>query len=149
MLAVYSLVPWMMRPFANEIVLLERNPLRKQDSTTLTVGRRIRFLHRMSTGDCIARWIATAAASAALATSLLLTGWFITGTITNHWQWGSLIVQWMLPVALWLTAVYAAVVKFICYLDLRIRREGWEVELKVRAAAQELLDDYRLQGQLT
>jgi hypothetical protein len=148
-LAAYSLLPRMTRPFVNEIVLLERNPLRRQNATTVTVRRRIRSLHRADTGDLMVRWIAAALATMALATSLVLTAWFAAGVITNDWRWGTLMVQWMLPCALWLAAAYTAVVKFICYLDLRIRREGWEVELKVRAAAQELLEANRLQGQLT
>jgi hypothetical protein len=148
-LAAYSLGPRMIRPYVNEIVLLERNPLRRQDATTVTVGRRIRALHRANTGDLVARWIATALATTALTTSLVLTFWFAAGMMANDWRWGSLIVQWMFPCALWLATVYTAIVKFICYLDLRIRREGWEVELKVRAAAQELIEANRIQGQLT
>ena len=38
-----------------------------------------------------------------------------------------------LPLAAWLVVGYFAVVRFLCYLDLRIRREGWEVELLLRA----------------
>jgi hypothetical protein len=148
LLCAYSLIPRMTRPFANEILLLERNPLRRQDATTLTVGRRIRALHRSNTSDNVGRWLTAAMATVVLATSLILTAWFAAGVVTSRWQWGPLMVQWLFPAALWLTAVYTAVVKFIGYLDLRIRREGWEVELKVRAAAQELLEKQRLQSHL-
>ena len=34
---------------------------------------------------------------------------------------------------LWLVLGGFAVVRYLSYLDLRIRREGWEVELLVRA----------------
>ena len=37
------------------------------------------------------------------------------------------------PLALWLVLGFFAVVRFLGYLDLRIRREGWEVELMMRA----------------
>ena len=47
------------------------------------------------------------------------------------------------PATLWLVAGYFAVVRFLSYLDLRIRREGWEIELIMRAAAN------RLSGRLT
>ena len=111
-------------------------------------GRRIRALHRSNTSDNVGRWLTAAMATVVLATSLILTAWFAAGVVTSRWQWGPLMVQWLFPAALWLTAVYTAVVKFIGYLDLRIRREGWEVELKVRAAAQELLEKQRLQSHL-
>ena len=35
--------------------------------------------------------------------------------------------------AFWIVAVYFAVVRFLSYLDGRIRNEGWEVELLLRA----------------
>ena len=39
----------------------------------------------------------------------------------------------MYPATLWMVAAYFTVVRFLGYLDLRIRREGWEVELLMRA----------------
>ena len=50
----------------------------------------------------------------------------------------SMFVEVYVPVALWLIVIFSTVVRFLLYLDLRIRREGWEIELKVRAAANEL-----------
>ena len=35
--------------------------------------------------------------------------------------------------AIWIVVGYFSVVRFLSYLDLRIRREGWEVELRMRA----------------
>ncbi|HXT57762.1 MAG TPA: hypothetical protein VN699_03965, partial [Pirellulales bacterium] len=40
--------------------------------------------------------------------------------------------------AIWLVVGYFAVVRFLSYLDLRIRTEGWEVELIMRAEAARL-----------
>jgi hypothetical protein len=45
------------------------------------------------------------------------------------------------PASLWIAAVYFAIVNYLSYLDLRIRREGWEVELKLRAAALDLREN--------
>ena len=39
------------------------------------------------------------------------------------------------PACLWLVVAFLAVVRFLSYLDLRIRHEGWEVELLMRAEA--------------
>ncbi len=138
LLATYSILLRMTRPFINEIVLLERTPILPHAGRTVTIGRRVRSLHRPNTGDLIGRWITAAAAAIALTFSLTLTLWFVVGVITHKWTWGPIFVQLILPIAFWLAAIYTTVVKFMNYLDLRIRREGWEVELKVRAAAQEL-----------
>ena len=37
------------------------------------------------------------------------------------------------PLALWIVVGAGSVARFLSYLDLRIRREGWEVELLMRA----------------
>jgi hypothetical protein len=103
-LASYSLLLRLARPFVNEIVVLERNPVRRRAARLMTIGRRSRGLHRPNASDLIGRWAVTAAAT--------------------------------------------SVLTFINYLDLRIRREGWEVELNVRAAAQELQERIATRGQL-
>ena len=38
-----------------------------------------------------------------------------------------------MQIAFWIVAVYFAVVRYLTYLDSRIRNEGWEVELLLRA----------------
>jgi hypothetical protein len=40
-----------------------------------------------------------------------------------------------MPLALWTVVALSIFVRFLCYLDARIRLEGWEVELAVRAEA--------------
>lgn len=49
-------------------------------------------------------------------------------------EWWTL-VGWEELLAFWLTMCFIAVFRFITYLDCRIRREGWDVELKLRAEA--------------
>jgi hypothetical protein len=39
------------------------------------------------------------------------------------------------PACLWLVVMFLAVVRFLSYLDLRIKHEGWEVELLMKAEA--------------
>ena len=60
------------------------------------------------------------------------------GMLLFDWEWGPVMLHLCFPVTLWLVAGYFAVVRFMCYLDLRIRREGWEVELIMRAASTSL-----------
>ena len=70
--------------------------------------------------------------------SLLSSFWFANGVLLGQWQIRTIFVEVYVPVALWLIVIFSTVVRFLLYLDLRIRREGWEIELKVRAAANEL-----------
>jgi len=41
-------------------------------------------------------------------------------------------------IAIWLVAAYLATVRFLAYLDLRTRHEGWELDLLLRRAGQRL-----------
>ena len=128
----------MARPFINEIVLLEKNPLWSSAKHTITVGRRSSRLHGPSSGDLFARSLLVALVLATAVVSIALTFWFVQGLLTNLWMWGHVMVRIFIPLSMWIVATYSTVYRFLNYLDLRIRREGWEVELQVRAAASEL-----------
>ena len=47
----------------------------------------------------------------------------------------------VISIALWLVIGYFTIVRFLSYLDLRIRREGWELELSMRAEADRLTNE--------
>ena len=53
--------------------------------------------------------------------------------LLNEQEWAGPFYTCLYPAALWMVAAYFTVVRFLGYLDLRIRREGWEVELLMRA----------------
>ncbi len=139
LLAAYTLLFRAARPFINEIILLERNPLRSHHSNVITVGRRSSALHGPNAGDLISRWMGSALVAFVLANCLLFTMWFLWGMLLFDWNWGPFMLHLCFPLALWMVAAYFSVVRFLSYLDLRIRREGWEVELIMRAAAANLL----------
>ena len=103
----------------------------------MTIRKRSAALHAPSGGDLFIRFIGCSLAATFICLSLFCTLWFCQGAITNTWNWNRVLVQVLFPTALWLTATYVAVVRFLSYLDLRIRREGWEVQLQVQAAAAE------------
>ena len=138
MLCIGTVVIRASRPFVNEIILLERNPIRSKEEGVITVGRRSRALHRPSVNDLVASWLLTAFACVVVFVSLLSSFWFANGVLLGQWQIRTIFVEVYVPVALWLIVIFSTVVRFLLYLDLRIRREGWEIELKVRAAANEL-----------
>jgi hypothetical protein len=134
------------RPYINEIILLERNPLWSSSGTTLTIGRRSSHLHGPYSGDLFVRWCGAAMITLLLAGLALITAMLAQGFLINDWpihltleppeitpnlDWFKLQVVY--PACLWLVVVFLSVVRFLSYLDLRIRHEGWEVELLMRA----------------
>jgi hypothetical protein len=134
------------RPYINEIILLEKNPLWTRRPGTITVGKRSAHLHGPYSGDLFIRWCGAAAVgvllvalvlyTAFIALGVLITDWpfhFDTDEGTFAWNMGWFKLQFVYPASLWLVVAFMAVVRFLSYLDLRIRHEGWEVELLMRA----------------
>jgi hypothetical protein len=131
-------IPFAVWPYLNEVILLERNPLRPGRRGRLTTFRRSSALHGGGVGDLFGRWLASVAFGCMLFAALWLTMQFLAGLLLSEWKWAGLTYTVYYPLALWIVAGYFTVVRFLGYLDLRIRREGWEVELMMRAEADRL-----------
>lgn len=131
------------RPYLNEVILLERNPMRPAQRDAMTSRRRSKVLHAGQAGDLFARCMAAAGVGLLLLLSLWGSMWFGRMMILSELGWSDVMFTFYYQLALWIVVSYLAVVRFLSYLDLRIRREGWEVELAMRA------EEARLRGQLT
>ena len=129
-----------LRPYVSEIVLLERSPLWTREQNKITVGKRSSRLHRPNSGDLFGRGLCMVPVTLILTLAIFGSLWFFVATFTNDWNWGKVIVYVMIPASFWIMAIYVTAFRFLSYLDLRIRREGWEVELKMRAEANRLLE---------
>lgn len=129
-----------LRPYINEIVALEKSPIWSKKKQQITIGKRSSRLHGPNSGDLFGRAIGILPVILTLGLAVFGVLWFIVATFTNDWSLGPVIVYFVIPIMLWLLVAYLTVVRFLSYLDLRIRREGWEVELKMRAEANRMLD---------
>ncbi len=138
MLVFYLLFMRALRPYVNEIILLERNPLRAKSPRAITVGRRSSKLHSPNGGDLFGRYLGVIFVTCLLSMIVLFGMWFTVGTVFNDWSWGVMMIHVVFPAALWTVAGYMCVVRYLAYLDLRTRREGWAVELHMRAEANRL-----------
>lgn len=120
-------------PFLNEMILLERNPLRGAKGL-MTTGRRLGTLHRGVRGDLFARWMVSLFFGAILLVAVWGSLAMAHLYLLAEWEEGSVATYCVYyPLALWLVAGFFAIVRFLAYLDVRIRREGWEIELMMRA----------------
>ena len=88
LLTLYAVIVAAARPFNNEIILLERNPLRSNDDNVMTAGKRSRTLHRPNSGDLISRWLGCVLIAVVLSLSILGTIWFMWGMLLFDWNWG-------------------------------------------------------------
>lgn len=121
--------PWL---FLNEVILLDRNPIWAK-AGNMTTLRRARALHRGEGAEVLARMLIWTAAGLALFLSVWFSIHSLRSVLLNERDFDRAMYTLHLPLALWLVVGYFAVVRFLSYLDLRIRREGWEVELAMRA----------------
>lgn len=139
------------RPYISEIVLLERNPLRSSNPHTITINKRSSHLHGPYSGDLFVRWLGCGAVAVLLAVLAIMTAIVAQGVLISDWPWvispgqppepnlDWFKLQIAYPLCLWLVVAFMSVVRFLSYLDLRIRHEGWEVELLMRAEAMRLV----------
>ena len=138
MVVVTAWIPFTVWPYLNEIILLERNPLWRRKDRKMTTLRRSSALHGSSSGDLFGRWVTAMFFAAGMASCLLFALWAVKFWTSGNAEISRLTFLIYLQIAVWMTVCYFTVVRFLSYLDLRIRREGWEVELKMRAEAARL-----------
>lgn len=131
------------RPFLPEILLLERCPLRQGSDVTITASRRSSLLHSPISADLFARFLLTGLVYVCLTAGVFYSLLFARSIATGQWTWTLRVGDFdipdvqlvIMPLALWTVVGLSTFVRFLCYLDARIRLEGWEVELAVRAEA--------------
>ena len=121
-------------PFLNEVILLERPG--KRDSISLS--ERMRKLHEVEPGDLFARFLASGLFATLVSLAIVQLLWFVSWVVDGGISWSSSMTRVGVPVALWITAAYFSVVRFLGYLDRRTRLEGWSVSLQLRAESQRL-----------
>jgi len=128
------------RPFINEIIVLEKNPLWSK-TATMTVGRRSSFLHNNSAGELFGQWFASCIVAFVLMHLVFWSMWMVYWVMFGDYDLTGWVPQLVLrPIALWTVVAFMGIARFLSYLDLRIRQEGWEVELLIRAESARLAE---------
>jgi hypothetical protein len=130
-------------PFLNEIMLLERTPLGTVHPHAMTAQKRSIVLHGSNPASLINLSLVTSAVAVPLTLTVFGTLLCLKGIFLDDWTIGVGMFIIGTPLSMWITAEFLTVVRFLAYLDLRIRHEGWEVELRMRA------EGSRLTGQIS
>jgi len=138
LLVITFIMPYVMWPYLSELILLERNPMFSGKGGRLTTRKRSKNLHRGAGGDLFTRWIVSIVSGLLLILALVGGIHVLAGQLLGVRVSTEVHMLFIAPLAAWLVVGFFAVVRFLAYLDLRIRREGWEVELTMRAEAERL-----------
>jgi len=132
---IYAVVRW---SYLIEVILLEQNPWAARHGQ-LSTGQRSRALHSGDGGMIFGRALVLGLWEFKLTIIAAMSSWFLWGWLQSELNVDNWLYQLFLPAAFWFVSIYLTVVRFLGYLDLRIRREGWEVDLVLRAEADHLL----------
>ena len=140
--------------FVNEVLLLERGRWRS------VLGRSWR-LSGEHWGDLALHWAALVAFGAMFVTAFRWAAEVLAGllmkAVMGGSSWGSdasnileaffawlgNLGDWRAQVAIWTVVSFSGVVRFLTYIDRRIRLEGWEVEMRLRQVGAAMEDAER------
>jgi hypothetical protein len=137
-LVIPIFVLYVAAPYMNEVILLERNPLFAGRSHHISTFKRATRLHEFSLGELFGRWLAALCFGFVWVVALWATLRWAREAFTGQLALDEYSYSVLFPAALWFVVAYFNVTRYLSYLDLRIRTEGWEVELLLRAEAAKL-----------
>lgn len=130
------------RPFAPEVLLLERCDLRVPSKTTgheQSYAKRSAWLHAGS-GDLFSVQMGVSFVAILFVLAMCAGSLFGIGVLVGVWRWGWWMDWVFFPLVLWMMAFWEAIIRFLLYLNTRIRLEGWEVYLRLNAELQRLVE---------
>ena len=128
------------RPFAAEILLLERCPVLKSKKRPeqLAYGQRSRWLHSNLYNELFSVHLGVTFVEILTVLSISMSLLFLIGVLTGIWRWGLWMDLILYPLTIWIVSTWGTVIRFLLYMNSRIRTEGWEIELRLKAEAQRL-----------
>lgn len=127
------------RPFVSEILLLERTPISKKGENQVYFARRSRSLHD-SGSDLFGRFATSCMFAVLLGFSSFSAFVVLDSVLLIQADSGYSYLPFFWVASLWIVAGFLAVTRFLSYIDIRIRQEGWAVELRMRAEGQRLVN---------
>ena len=118
--------------------MLERTPITSGNSNkAVTYSKRSKALHLATSSDLFGRSLVTSMVASVLAFCVFSIFLFADETI--NFRFGDFSFKpYLWALSLWVVAGFVAVSRFLSYIDVRIRQEGWAVELRMRAEAQRM-----------
>lgn len=124
--------------FLPEIILLERTPSKPKQKDGLTTMRRNRSLHMGEKANIAGYRVATMFMAGLF--FLLWIGCFNQGyaLITGGGYPPLWVTAGVSVPIMWICAGWCAILRFLTYMNIRVRHEGWDVELAMRIERRKL-----------
>lgn len=132
---------YMFHPFLSAVILLERTPYRAKSKETLTTKRRSVLLHRDQFGETVAFGICVLVVTSFLSLGIFILAYYcLEMFVGTSDEFLNLYFYLLIPGIIWCIMLPVCLMQFLRYLDLRIEREGWDVELAFRIERMKMLD---------
>jgi hypothetical protein len=132
-------------PFAPEIIGLEGCPLRSTKQSQPSYRSRSRFLHSPLQGNLTVHYVVAIIHCCLLLAMLIGVSLFAQAILIGSWDLSEVIIYAIVPLSLWMVGLLMTVFRYLCYIDSRIRLEGWEIDLRLRAESKRIAG-HRLPG---
>jgi hypothetical protein len=124
--------------FLNEVVLLERGRWWK-------VWSRCGDLASGRGGELFGQWLSQVSFGSMFVLAFWVASARVAGVFEGELTWVDsgldLVFNAWAIVGVWVALAFFAVVRFLTYIDQRIRLEGWEVELRLRAVGRTMREE--------
>ena len=121
-----------MRPFVPEVIYLEQTPL-KSKSDLPSLSQRSRNLHMLASASIMMQSVLMLLFAPLLLFSIHSVFVMADSMFSIRANSDISLQPFYILISGWLVAGFFAVVRFLMYIDVRIRQEGWSVDLKFRS----------------
>ena len=121
-----------MRPFVPEVIYLEQTPLRSR-SDLPSLSQRSRNLHMLAAASITMQSVLILLFAHLLLFSIHSVFVMADSMFSIRANSDISLQPFYILISGWLVAGFFAVVRFLMYIDVRIRQEGWSVDLKFRS----------------
>lgn len=134
----FGLIVRLRTPYLNELLLLEKAP-RKSDASSGNVqiryAERSRGIHSVVGADLFSRFLLSGLISVGLLFSVFASLCLLMGVLNFDTLSYNGVYHFLWQPALWVVVGIVSINRFLAYIDLRIRTEGWSVMLRMKAEA--------------
>lgn len=117
------------RPYTPEVIFLEQTDIRKK-SDAPSLGERSQNLHSLGSAFVATHFFLILGFAPLLLYAVHSLFIMVDSTLNIRANSEASLQPYYFVAAAWFVAGFAATVRFLMYIDLRIRQEGWAIQLK-------------------
>ena len=132
MIAATGILVRSLRPYLPEVIFLEQTPLKKKGDLP-SLSERSKNLHSLASYSIMWQFILMRVTVPLMLFAVHSVFIMLDSMLSIRANSEQSLQPFYLLASGWFVAAFFAVVQFLMYIDVRIRQEGWSVDLKFRA----------------